>query len=137
MYLTTDDRVRWLETVSTYFEAHGIAWTMWEYAQGFGIFEPGSYGLFEYDVNIPIVEALGLTPPPQRDPPYAPDSTGFTIYDDYAAQRIHENSWLNGGRVDFYVQDDPATGSFCIRNRSGGQDFQVGVSAYFGCIGRY
>ena len=111
----TDDRARWLETARTYFEANGIAWAMWEYADGFGIFEPGSYGLFEYDVNIPIVEALGLTSPPQREYQYLPDSTGFTMYDDYISQKIYENSWLNGGRVDFYSQDDPATGSFCIQ----------------------
>jgi len=71
--------------------------------------------MFEYDVNAPIVEALGLTSPSRREYQYLPDSTGFTMYDDYVSQRIYENSWLNGGRVNFYSQDDPATGSFCIQ----------------------
>ena len=43
---TTEDRARWLQIVRSYFEENGIAWSMWEFSSGFGIFEPGSNGLF-------------------------------------------------------------------------------------------
>jgi endoglucanase len=110
----TVDRARWLETVRTYFEENGIAWALHEYSVDFGIFEPGSYQLFEYDVNIPFIEALGLSPPPQSEYQFLADSTGFTIYDDYIAQRIFNNNWLSAGNVDYYSQSNPAEGDFCI-----------------------
>lgn len=110
----TEDRAHWLETVRTYFEDNGIIWAMHEYGDDFGIFELGSHHLFEYDINIPIVEALGLTPPPQSEYHFLPDSTGFTIYDDYISQCIFKNNWLSVGHVDYYSQNSPAEGDFCI-----------------------
>lgn len=110
----TEDRAHWLETVRTYFEDNGIAWALHEYGDGFGIFEPGSNQLFEYDVNIPIIEALGLSVPPQSEYQFLADSTGFTIYDDYIAQHIFNKNWLSAGKVDYYSQSNPAEGDFCI-----------------------
>ena len=103
-----------LETVRTYFEDNGIAWALFEYGGGFGIFEPGSNQLFEYDVNIPIIEAVGLSVPPQSEYQLIADSTGFTIYDDYIAQRIFNKNWLSAGNVNYYSQSNPAEGDFCI-----------------------
>ncbi|HEX8872263.1 MAG TPA: hypothetical protein VF758_05825, partial [Candidatus Acidoferrum sp.] len=31
------DRARWLNDVRTALERHGIGWTMWDYAGGFGV----------------------------------------------------------------------------------------------------
>ncbi|MBN2103370.1 cellulase family glycosylhydrolase [bacterium] len=110
----TDDRARWHETVRSYLEAHNIAWSLWEYAEGFGIFEPGSYGLFESDVNLPIIEALGLNSPPQTGYQLRPDSTSFAIYDDYVARHILLNPWLGSASANFYHTDSPASGDYCI-----------------------
>jgi endoglucanase len=110
----TEDRARWLETVRTYLEDNGIAWALFEYGGGFGIFEPGSNQLFEYDVNIPIIEAVGLSVPPQSEYQLIADSTGFTIYDDYIAQHIFNENWLSAGNVNYYSQSNPAEGDFCI-----------------------
>ena len=110
----TEDAARWLETVRTYFEDNGIIWAMHEYGDDFGIFKLDSHHLFEYDINIPIVEALGLTPPPQSEYQFLPDSIGFTIYDDYISQYIFKNNWLSVGRVDYYSQNSPVEGDFCI-----------------------
>ncbi|NIA31140.1 MAG: T9SS type A sorting domain-containing protein [Actinobacteria bacterium] len=111
---TTQDRARWLQTVRSYFEANGIAWSMWEFAGSFGIYKPGSRGLFDYDVNIPIIEALGLTPPPQKEFILTPDTTGFKMYDDFIAPGFRESSWISNGTLSFYSQDRPLSGHYCI-----------------------
>ncbi len=41
-----DHRVTWYEAVREYLELHQIAWTMWDYHGGFGLFEENGYGLF-------------------------------------------------------------------------------------------
>ncbi len=111
---STADRARWLELVRTHLEQNGIAWSMWEYADGFGIFEPYSNGLFDYDVNLPIIEALELIPPQQRDFDLLPDTTGFNIYDDYLGPNIIEESWIPAGILNYYSPHQPVVGDFCI-----------------------
>ena len=123
---TTEDRGRWLQTVRSYLEENDIAWSMWELTSGFGIYEPGSNELFEYDVNIPIIEALGLNPPEQDEFILKPDTTGFNIYDDIIAAKIIENSWLPNGILNYYSLEQPLAGEYCI--------FWTGVDQY-GSIG--
>lgn len=57
------DRVYWYGEVRKYLEEKGIPWTIWDYHGGFGLFLKGSEGLFEKDLNIPMVKALGLKAP--------------------------------------------------------------------------
>ena len=111
---TTEDRARWLQTVRNYFEENSIAWSMWEFTGNFGIFEPGTRGLFDYDVNIPIIEALGLTPPEQKEFILLPDTTGFTMYDDYIGPQILEESWIPNGILSYYSEEHPVIGKYCI-----------------------
>ena len=108
-----EDRVRWLSLVRSYMDNNNISWTMWEYGDGFGIFE-NSRELYEYDLNISIVEALGLTPPTQSEFELVPDSTGFVIYDDYVPQRVFYHNWNPGGVINYYSADDPKEGDYCI-----------------------
>jgi endoglucanase len=105
-----DDRVYWYDIVRSYFEEKGIAWTIWDYKGGFGIFEKDSSELFDYDLNIPLVEALGLTAPPQQEHVTIPDVNGFDVYTDYIAAGIIESSWSSLGQLDYYCQDEPASG---------------------------
>jgi len=110
----TEDRARWHETVRTCLEENRIAWSLWEYNGGFGIFEPGSNGLFESDINAPIVESLGLAVPTQQPFELKPDTTGFVIYDDYVREHIEMNQWLGAASADFYHELDPYKGDFCM-----------------------
>lgn len=108
------DRIYWYRIVRQYLEEKGIAWTTWDYTEGFGLFERNSHNLFDYDLNIPLVEALGFNVPPQYEFIPTPDVNGFDIYLDYIGSNIDESSWMNQGSIDYYSQDNPASGNFCI-----------------------
>ncbi len=108
------DRRIWYQIVRNYLENHKIAWTAWEYNGGFGFFEKGSNKLFDYDLNVRMLEALGLNVPEQKEFVLKPDSTGFYLYGDYYEKHIIENSWHSGGVLDYYSEANPAAGKFCI-----------------------
>jgi len=108
------DRVYWYEIVRKYLEEKNLSWTIWDYKGGFGLFKKDSSELFDYDLNIPMVEALGLTAPPKKDFTIEPDTTGFDVYLDYIGPGIVESSWNNAGILDYYCDDNPASGLFCI-----------------------
>ena len=114
--LTSKDehRVSWYKVVREYLEEKGIAWTSWDYQGGFGLFHAGSNELFEHDLNVPVVEALGLTAPEQTPFVVTPDSNGFSIYGDYLAPGILDATWLWQGAVDYYCDDGPVQGTFCL-----------------------
>ena len=59
-----NDRVLWYENLRKYLEENGVSWTSWDYHGGFGLYQAGSKGRFGEDLNIPLLKALGLTPPP-------------------------------------------------------------------------
>lgn len=65
---------------------------MWDYEGGFGLFGKGSNEMFEHDLNIPLVEALGLIPPAQTPFAVTPEKTGFDIYTDYIAENVRNSS---------------------------------------------
>ena len=54
------DRTFWYQKVREYLEESGIAWTIWDYHGGFGVFEKNSNELFDHDLNIPLLESLGF-----------------------------------------------------------------------------
>ena len=118
---TNADRVLWYQVVRSYLEEKNIAWTIWDYKGGFGLFEMGGNDLFDYDLNVPLVEALGLTAPEQKEFQIVPDSTGFNIYRDYMGPGINELNWTNGGTINLYSTDSPAAGNYCIAWTGGGQ----------------
>ncbi|MBN2011239.1 cellulase family glycosylhydrolase [candidate division KSB1 bacterium] len=109
-----DQRVNWYGIVREYLEEKGLAWTIWDYQGGFGLFEKGSAELFDYDLNIPLVEALGLNPPDQFEFVISPDSTGIDLYRDYVQPGIQDASWANGWMLDYYSETNPEKGTFCI-----------------------
>ncbi|MBN1416240.1 MAG: family 43 glycosylhydrolase [Bacteroidales bacterium] len=108
------DRLRWLKTVRSYLEDNGIPWCMWEYGDGFGIFDNENRELFDYDINIPVIEALGLKAPAQHTYELLPDEKGFSVYDDYIGRYVFKSNWLINGTINYYSQDDPAQGNFCM-----------------------
>jgi endoglucanase len=106
-YSNTPDRVAWYKDVRTCLEENNISWTIWDYQAGFGLFEKGSNEMFDYDLNIPLVNALGLIEPEQWVYEMKPDSVGFNLYSDFIGEKIFESSNANGGNIDYYSTDKP------------------------------
>lgn len=109
-----EDRTKWYYIVRTFLEENDITWAIWDYTGGFGLFESGSNEMFDYDLNIPLIQALGLNVPPQAEYVFLPDSAGFDIYLDYIGPRIIEQSWTNSGLLNLYSSSNPVLGRFCI-----------------------
>jgi endoglucanase len=110
-----DQRVYWYNVVRSYLEEKKIAWTIWDYKGGFGLFEKGTNEQFEHDLNIPMVQALGLLAPVQTPFVMTPGRTGFDLYTDYMAANVQNASHLSHGTLDFYCDTAPAVGAYCIR----------------------
>jgi len=107
------DRAYWYGVVKAYLEEKGIPWTMWDYKGGFGLFEKNSNEMFDYDLNIPLVNALGFSAPPQKTWQSRPDSTGFLIYTDGIEQYISDASYTSG-KINFYNTNKPNNGNYCV-----------------------
>lgn len=107
-------RVSWYEIVRKYLEEKNIAWTMWDYTGGFGVFRNASNELFDHDLNVPLLQALGMTVPPQTPYVKLPARKGFTLYDDYIGEGIADASHNANGIRDFYNVTTPKTGTYCI-----------------------
>lgn len=125
-----EDRAYWIETVRGYLEENNISWAMWTYTDYMGIFDPATPQLFEYNMDTIIARALGLTPPAQKEFQILPDSAGFFLYDDYLPQYIIENSWANGGTSQYYSQNNPKVGDFCISWTDADQYGNLGFRFY-------
>jgi endoglucanase len=113
-YSDNTQRCLWYNQVKTYLEEKGISWTTWDYQGGFGLFKKGSNELFDYDLNIPLIQALGLTEPAQKVFELKSDSVGFNIYSDYIAENIFESGYASGGTIDYYSSEKPNNGNYCI-----------------------
>ena len=123
---SNEDRVYWYGVVRKYLEENKIAWTIWDYTGGFGLFKKGSDELFEYDLNIPLVDTLGLNVPEQSEYIPHPDTTGFVIYQDCIMEKISESSWLSSGIIDFYDTTDVHNGKYSIYWSGADQYNQIG-----------
>lgn len=106
-------RVAWYQLVREYLEQNGVAWTTWDYHGGFGLFEKNGNDLFDHDLNVPLLNALGLNVPEQTQFQIMPDTAGFMLYDDYLDQSIREASYTDG-ILDYYSSDSPLYGKYCI-----------------------
>ncbi|HEX5170100.1 MAG TPA: cellulase family glycosylhydrolase [Cyclobacteriaceae bacterium] len=105
------DRVFWYDQVRKYLEEKNIPWTTWDYQGGFGLFEKGSDELFDYDLNVSLLESLGMNVPPQQTYVKKPRTTGFAIYDDYIGAGIVDASFPGDGTLDFYNENYPQEGT--------------------------
>jgi endoglucanase len=108
-----EDRVRWYRLVREHVEHRGIVWTMWDYQSGLGLFTKGSAELFEHDLNVPLVKALGLNVPPQTPYVKLPDSLSVVLYADFAGPRLR--TYFNGSYGDFYSTQNPFGGTYALR----------------------
>ena len=112
-----EDRCRWYEAVSAYCEKKGIGWTMWDYRTDHSLFNEGN-PIFEQNLNVPLLRALGLNVPAYYDSGEAPD---LQIYDDVLATFAKNSSW-NGADsetnsywcVNYECKKSPFEGASCI-----------------------
>jgi endoglucanase len=95
-------------------EEKGIPWTMWDYQGGFGLFKKGSNELFDYDLNVPLLESLGMNVPPQLPFVKKPKTNGFIIYDDFIGEGIFDASYPGDGTLDYYNENSPQEGTKSI-----------------------
>ena len=107
-------RVSWYNEVRKYLEEKAIPWTIWDYQGGFGLFQNGTDALFDYNLNIPMVKALGLNAPVQKIFEIKPDSVGFKVYTDFISEKIFGSSNAGGGTIDYYSTTEPNNGKYCI-----------------------
>ncbi|MCB0658688.1 MAG: cellulase family glycosylhydrolase [Saprospiraceae bacterium] len=107
-----DDRVYWYDAVRSYLEANDIAWTSWDYHYGFGLFKEGGNDLFDHDLNVELLQALGLNVPPQSPLVIRPDSIGFPLYTDFIGPHIVNGGY--GGQQNFYAQGAIQTGDYAL-----------------------
>jgi endoglucanase len=124
----TAERVFWYETVCNYLEEKGISWTIWDYHGGFGLFRKGTDGLFESDLNIPMVKALGLIVPEQKPYVKVADSTDFLIYNDFIQGNLVEASYTSTGSLNFYSSYNPFAGKYCIEYSDAARYENIGFS---------
>lgn len=107
------DRSFWYNTVKQYFESKNIPWTTWDYQGGFGLFKKNSNELFDHDLNVALLQSLGLNIPPQTPFTISPETKGFYIYTDFIGNLIYDGSY-GAGRINFYSTDLPNNGIFNI-----------------------
>lgn len=119
-------RVDWYEEVRLYLNQKGIPWTTWDYKGGFGLFEKNSNEQFEFDLNVPLLEALQFNVPPQQDFIPKPKTTGFVLYDDYIGENIMNTSSAGAGTLDFYSESQPHNGDYCMYWTGVGQYDAIG-----------
>ena len=122
-----EDRAKYYQLVRTYFEQNDIAWTSWDYQGGFGLFEANSNGLFDYDLNLPLIEALGFIPPVQKELVIEPEQEGFYMYDDFFGLNIFESSSAGEGIIDFYNYD-VFRGEYSIKWENANQFSSIGFN---------
>lgn len=109
------DRVYWYNNVRRYLEANQIPWTSWDYQNAFGLFVKDSNEQFNYDLNLPLIQALGFTAPAQLVYTQKPDSVGFPLYTDFLGNNCTDISYLDAGVLDFYNDQKPNNGNYCIQ----------------------
>ncbi|MBK8044822.1 MAG: cellulase family glycosylhydrolase [Haliscomenobacter sp.] len=121
-------RQAWYRIVREYLEANGIPWTSWDYHGGFGVFLPGTAGLFDRHLDVPLLESMGLQAPPQLPDVFAPDSAGFFLYRDFIESGLLESSY-GSGTLDYYDQtNSPLEGNYAIRWDGPGQYSSIGFA---------
>ena len=121
-------RVNWYREVRQYLEQKGITWTTWDYKDSFGLFKKDSNQLFDSDLNVPLLEALGLTVPPQHPFAWETKLKGFMIYDDAFGANISNASYTQSGQLDFYAENNPHDGRWCIHWADVGQYSSIAMN---------
>lgn len=123
-----ESRVNWYKVVVDYLNESGIAWTMWDYHGGFGVFEEGGQDLFGHDLNVPLLNSLGFNVPEQTEFVMTPDTSGTDLYSDYIGQGVQGAHNVSGGVLDLYHSESKWEGDFSIYWTGSNQYAAVGFN---------
>jgi endoglucanase len=123
-----ESRVNWYKVVVDYLNESGIAWTMWDYHGGFGVFEEGGQDLFDHDLNVPLLNSLGFNVPEQTEFVMTPDTSGIDLYSDYIGQGVQGAHNVSGGLLDLYHSESKWEGDFSIYWTGSNQYATVGFN---------
>ena len=123
-----ESRVNWYKVVVDYLNESGIAWTMWDYHGGFGVFEEGGQDLFDHDLNVPLLNSLGFNVPEQPEFVMTPDTSGTDLYSDYIGQGVQGAHNVSGGVLDLYHSESKWEGDFSIYWTGSNQYAAVGFN---------
>jgi endoglucanase len=108
------DRFYWYDSVRKILEKYSIPRTSWDYRSSFGLFKKDSDEVFDYDLDIPIVMALGLNPPSFNELKIKPETNGFYIFDNYPAPGLAVASYTINGSIGLYDTESPENGKYSI-----------------------
>jgi len=130
-----EDRLRYYQFVRETLEARNIPWITYGYFDPFGMYNSLNEGDFDWfswgdintDLNVELVQALGLTPIPQRQ--REPLKTGFTIYDDYTGRGFRLRWYSEQSKVNMYYTQ-AAEGEYAIqwKDISRHNAFEIGLN---------
>ncbi len=110
-----EERAYWYEVLRTSLEENGISWSMHGYKRYYGVLDEGTNKMFDHDLNIAVVEAMGLEVPEQSEYDPQPETGEQIIYQDYLSDDFFQNwYWPDGGETHFYCEEDTYNGEFCI-----------------------
>ena len=107
------DRTFWFEYIRKELESQKISWTIWDYHGSFGLFENGTNGLFDFDLNIPLLKALGLNVPPQSNYEKKPLDNEKWLYRERLSSELKESSY-GAGLINYYSKDNSFAGKYAI-----------------------
>jgi len=108
------DRANWLQAVASYMTSKNIPWCHNGYRGGWGIFDEGSAYALNYNVNDTTAAALDLTAPEKQEYEAPPIQEFVTFYNDEFNDMVRINWWLGDGEPNFFVEDNPHGGEYCI-----------------------
>lgn len=107
------DRTFWYEYIRKELESQKISWTIWDYHGSFGLFENGTNGLFDFDLNIPLLKALGLNVPAQSNYEKKPLDSEKWLYRERLSTELKESSY-GAGLINYYSKDNSFAGKYAI-----------------------
>jgi len=115
-------RGAWFETVRQFMEQIGISWCLSNYRGNYGIYKDYDtnpdghlqFSNFKYDIDETLILALGLTAPAVSDYTAPTEQEGFTVFDEEITEKARVGFWLGDGEPNFFVEDNPASGQYCM-----------------------
>lgn len=122
-----DDRCRWYEGVRSYFEEKDISWTTWDYHNSFGLFVPGDNYRFDFDLNVPLLEALGLNVPPAY---LGTGPARIPIFMDNLSSGMTFESYEPAGSIDYANGSTYYEGNKSIQWQIGNSWSSMGISIW-------
>jgi len=106
----SEDRIRYYRFIRETLEARNISWLIWNYFDGFGIYNSQmgrfnwyAWGDINIDLNVELAQALGFSTVPQKQ--REPIKSGFNVYDDYFGRGFRLRHYSEPSKVNlFYTQ---------------------------------